>query len=74
VTSWRSDDICLRGIPLNKSPTNINVIKRIAGPQCRLTFEGGQASLAVLKKEFPEPRFKHVEKFDAAGQIVIEFP
>jgi len=74
VKDGEAGDICIRGIPLDRSPTNINVIKRIAGPGCRLTFDGGQSSLAVLKKEFPEPRFKHVEKFDAAGQIVIEFP
>jgi len=70
VADGSAGDICIRGVPLNRGPNNINVLKRIAGPGCRITLSGDDPSVAELKKAFP---FKPLEEFPD-GEIVIELP
>ena len=70
IPNKSAGDICLRGIPLNLGPNNIDVIRRIAAPGCRITFDGDVASMLVLKQAFPvQPSVEFAD-----GAIVIELP
>jgi hypothetical protein len=79
IKDGEASDICLRGIPIiprgalalsRKTGSIINVTRRIAGPQCRLTFSGAVEDMQALKAAFP---FQPLEEF-ADGEIVIPSP
>jgi hypothetical protein len=71
VPNGAAGDICIRGIPLDRGPDNINVLKRIAGPGCRITLSGSRGSVQALKQAFP---FKPIEEFPEDDEVVIELP
>jgi peptidoglycan hydrolase-like protein with peptidoglycan-binding domain len=72
ITNRTASDICIRDSPV--FPVTLNVIRRIAGPGCRLTFassdEGGKQFIPILKGAFPGAKF--IEEFSDA--IVMELP
>lgn len=68
--------ITMRGVPVNRNPNFVKVIKRIAAPGCRLTFSGDIAAGALilpLVKQHPKDQFEHTlgpqNSVDIGGEV-----
>lgn len=69
IPARSASDICSRGTPANAE--TIAVIKRIAGPNCRLSYAGDTPSAKRLLAAFPT---NVLEDESDHGNIVVEIP
>lgn len=71
IRTGEASDVCVRDSPV--SPLTAGIIKRIAGPGCRITFSGtdrSSVSIANLKAVFPGV----TPSEETANSVVFELP